>query len=131
MPPATTPPTCTTRATRTPARVPSATCSWTPTTSGATVPTPTGRPRCRRTVRRGEDLRLLQERPRPQRHLEQRRRRRSRVHFGNGMVNAFWDGTQMSYGDGAAPPADLGQHLRRRAQRRDQLGEGAVRRQQR
>ncbi len=56
---------------------------------------------------------------------------RSRVHFGNGMVNAFWDGTQMSYGDGAAPPADLGQHLRRRAQRRDQLGEGAVRRQQR
>jgi Zn-dependent metalloprotease len=26
---------------------------------------------------------------------------RSRVHFGNAYVNAFWDGTQMSYGDGA------------------------------
>jgi Zn-dependent metalloprotease len=27
---------------------------------------------------------------------------RSRVHYGNGYVNAFWDGTQMTYGDGAA-----------------------------
>jgi Zn-dependent metalloprotease len=26
---------------------------------------------------------------------------RSRVHYGNAYVNAFWDGTQMSYGDGA------------------------------
>jgi Zn-dependent metalloprotease len=26
---------------------------------------------------------------------------RSRVHFGNAYVNAFWDGTQMTYGDGA------------------------------
>ena len=26
---------------------------------------------------------------------------RSRVHYGNGYVNAFWDGTQMTYGDGA------------------------------
>jgi hypothetical protein len=25
---------------------------------------------------------------------------RSRVHFGNGYANAFWDGTQMTYGDG-------------------------------
>ena len=25
---------------------------------------------------------------------------RSRVHFGDGYVNAFWDGTQMTYGDG-------------------------------
>ncbi len=25
---------------------------------------------------------------------------RSRVHYGNGYVNAFWDGTQMTYGDG-------------------------------
>ncbi|HKG51335.1 MAG TPA: M4 family metallopeptidase [Actinomycetales bacterium] len=27
---------------------------------------------------------------------------RSRVHYGNGYVNAFWDGIQMTYGDGAA-----------------------------
>jgi Zn-dependent metalloprotease len=27
---------------------------------------------------------------------------RSRVHYGDGYVNAFWDGTQMTYGDGAA-----------------------------
>jgi len=27
---------------------------------------------------------------------------RSRVHYGNAYVNAFWDGTQMTYGDGAA-----------------------------
>jgi Zn-dependent metalloprotease len=26
---------------------------------------------------------------------------RSRVHYGSGYVNAFWDGTQMTYGDGA------------------------------
>ncbi len=26
---------------------------------------------------------------------------RSRVHYGNGYVNAFWDGTQMTYGDGS------------------------------
>ena len=26
---------------------------------------------------------------------------RSRVHYGNDYVNAFWDGTQMTYGDGA------------------------------
>lgn len=26
---------------------------------------------------------------------------RSRVHYGNGYVNAFWDGAQMTYGDGA------------------------------
>ena len=26
---------------------------------------------------------------------------RSRVHYGNGYVNAFWDGTQVTYGDGA------------------------------
>jgi Zn-dependent metalloprotease len=26
---------------------------------------------------------------------------RSRVHYGNSYVNAFWDGTQMTYGDGA------------------------------
>ncbi|MEZ0578734.1 M4 family metallopeptidase [Nocardioides sp. MH1] len=32
---------------------------------------------------------------------------RSRVHFANGMVNAFWDGTQMSYGDGAGNNAPL------------------------
>jgi Zn-dependent metalloprotease len=32
---------------------------------------------------------------------------RSRVHFANGMVNAFWDGTQMSYGDGANNAAPL------------------------
>jgi Zn-dependent metalloprotease len=35
---------------------------------------------------------------------------RSRVHFANGMVNAFWDGTEMSYGDGtnnAAPLTEL------------------------
>ena len=25
---------------------------------------------------------------------------RSRVHYGNAYVNAFWDGTQMTYGDG-------------------------------
>ena len=31
----------------------------------------------------------------------------SRVHFANGMVNAFWDGTQMSYGDGANNQAPL------------------------
>ena len=27
---------------------------------------------------------------------------RSRVHYGNSYVNAFWDGSQMTYGDGAA-----------------------------
>jgi Zn-dependent metalloprotease len=27
---------------------------------------------------------------------------RSRVHYGNAYINAFWDGTQMTYGDGAA-----------------------------
>ncbi|MGN6751309.1 MAG: M4 family metallopeptidase [Intrasporangium sp.] len=27
---------------------------------------------------------------------------RSRVHYGNNYVNAFWDGTQMTYGDGAS-----------------------------
>ena len=27
---------------------------------------------------------------------------RSRVHYGNAYVNAFWDGTQMTYGDGAS-----------------------------
>ena len=27
---------------------------------------------------------------------------RSRVHYGNSYVNAFWDGTQMTYGDGAS-----------------------------
>ncbi|MGW5194681.1 M4 family metallopeptidase [Kribbella sp. NPDC004138] len=27
---------------------------------------------------------------------------RSRVHYGNAYVNAFWDGTQMTYGDGSA-----------------------------
>ena len=27
--------------------------------------------------------------------------RRSRVHYGNAYINAFWDGTQMTYGDGA------------------------------
>ena len=34
---------------------------------------------------------------------------RSRVHYGNAYDNAFWDGTQMTYGDGAgnAGPADL------------------------
>ncbi len=32
---------------------------------------------------------------------------RSRVHFADGMVNAFWDGTQMSYGDGANNAAPL------------------------
>ncbi len=32
---------------------------------------------------------------------------RSRVHFANQMVNAFWDGTQMSYGDGAGNNAPL------------------------
>ncbi|MFC9690889.1 M4 family metallopeptidase [Kribbella sp. NPDC056951] len=32
---------------------------------------------------------------------------RSRVHFANAMVNAFWDGTQMSYGDGAGNAAPL------------------------
>ncbi|MFI5729276.1 M4 family metallopeptidase [Kribbella sp. NPDC051587] len=32
---------------------------------------------------------------------------RSRVHFANAMVNAFWDGTQMSYGDGANNAAPL------------------------
>ncbi|MFC0627895.1 M4 family metallopeptidase [Kribbella deserti] len=32
---------------------------------------------------------------------------RSRVHFANAMVNAFWDGTQMSYGDGANNSAPL------------------------
>jgi Zn-dependent metalloprotease len=26
---------------------------------------------------------------------------RSRVHYGNAYINAFWDGTQMTYGDGA------------------------------
>ena len=26
---------------------------------------------------------------------------RSRVHYGNAYVNAFWDGTQMTYGDGS------------------------------
>ncbi|KAA1418623.1 M4 family peptidase [Nocardioides humilatus] len=32
---------------------------------------------------------------------------RSRVHFANAMQNAFWDGTQMSYGDGAGNAAPL------------------------
>ena len=32
---------------------------------------------------------------------------RSRVHFANAMANAFWDGTQMSYGDGANNAAPL------------------------
>ncbi|MFB6719426.1 M4 family metallopeptidase [Kribbella sp. NPDC056345] len=32
---------------------------------------------------------------------------RSRVHFADAMVNAFWDGTQMSYGDGANNAAPL------------------------
>ena len=35
---------------------------------------------------------------------------RSRVHYGNSYVNAFWDGTQMTYGDGrnnAAPLTEL------------------------
>lgn len=31
----------------------------------------------------------------------------SRVHFANAMENAFWDGTQMSYGDGAGNAAPL------------------------
>ena len=36
---------------------------------------------------------------------------RSRVHYGNSYVNAFWDGTQMTYGDGqgnARPLVALG-----------------------
>ncbi|GAB3052126.1 M4 family metallopeptidase [Intrasporangium mesophilum] len=32
---------------------------------------------------------------------------RSRVHYGNSYVNAFWDGTQMTYGDGANNAAPL------------------------
>ncbi|GAB2478770.1 M4 family metallopeptidase [Jatrophihabitans fulvus] len=32
---------------------------------------------------------------------------RSRVHYGNNYVNAFWDGTQMTYGDGAGNNAPL------------------------
>ncbi|MEP6796638.1 MAG: M4 family peptidase, partial [Lapillicoccus sp.] len=32
---------------------------------------------------------------------------RSRVHYGNAYVNAFWDGTQMTYGDGAGNNAPL------------------------
>ena len=32
---------------------------------------------------------------------------RSRVHYGNGYVNAFWDGTQMTYGDGAGNSTPL------------------------
>jgi Zn-dependent metalloprotease len=28
----------------------------------------------------------------------------SRVHYGNAYVNAFWDGAQMTYGDGSATP---------------------------
>jgi len=32
---------------------------------------------------------------------------RSRVHFGHGYDNAFWDGTQMTYGDGAGNNAPL------------------------
>ncbi|WP_377644288.1 M4 family metallopeptidase [Oryzobacter terrae] len=34
---------------------------------------------------------------------------RSRVHYGNGYVNAFWDGTQMTYGDGAGNARPLTQ----------------------
>ena len=32
---------------------------------------------------------------------------RSRVHYGQNYVNAFWDGTQMTYGDGAGNAAPL------------------------
>jgi Zn-dependent metalloprotease len=32
---------------------------------------------------------------------------RSRVHYGNNYVNAFWDGTQMTYGDGAGNASPL------------------------
>jgi Zn-dependent metalloprotease len=32
---------------------------------------------------------------------------RSRVHYGQNYVNAFWDGTQMTYGDGASNAAPL------------------------
>ncbi|WP_082582395.1 M4 family metallopeptidase [Aeromicrobium sp. Root236] len=31
----------------------------------------------------------------------------SRVHYGNGYVNAYWDGSQMTYGDGAGNRAPL------------------------
>ena len=58
--------------------------------------------RRRRALRRRHHVRLLQERARPQRHLRQRHRRAvSRVHYGSAYVNAFWDGAQMTYGDGA------------------------------
>ncbi|MFJ3087436.1 M4 family metallopeptidase [Streptomyces sp. NPDC086838] len=56
--------------------------------------------RGRRALRGGEDVRLLQDGPRPQRHLRRRRGVPSRTHYGNAYVNAFWDGSQMTYGDG-------------------------------
>ena len=41
---------------------------------------------------------------------------RSRVHYGNSYVNAFWDGAQMTYGDGSgnAEPAGLARRRRPR-----------------
>ena len=70
------PASATTRPTSTRPRPATARRSPTPTTSGATAPhddRPVGRRR--RALRRRQDVRLLQQRARPQRHLEQRHRR--------------------------------------------------------
>ena len=85
----------TTRPTSTARRPAPARCSPTPTTSGATAPAPTGRPPAS-TPHYGAatDLRLLQERARPQRHLRTTAPAPARrVHYGNAYVNAFWDGS--------------------------------------
>ncbi len=63
---------------------------------------PAGDRRRRRPLRRGGDLRLLQERARPGRHRGGRQGRLSRVHYGSAYNNAFWQDACfcMTYGDG-------------------------------
>ena len=54
-----------------------------------------------RALRRGDDVRLVQERPRPRLASTARARRSSPTSTSsNNYVNAFWDGEQMNYGDG-------------------------------
>ena len=67
----------------------------------ATAPTATGPRRRRRAVRQQRDVGLLQgRRTAATASSATARGSYNRVHYGNGYVNAFWDGTKMTYGDG-------------------------------
>ena len=52
----------------------------------------------------------------------------SRVHYGNNYVNAFWDGAQMTYGDGAGNAKPLVSHRRGRPRDEPRRHRGASRR---